>query len=57
MLAFSLWARLLLTEGTSVRVRGDIASLALRNVIARMMYGKDLSVCEQCRGESRGSGP
>lgn len=55
MLAFSLHTHLLLTEGTSVR--GDIASLALRNVIARMMYGKDLSVYEQCRGESRGSGP
>lgn len=55
MLALSLRAHLLLAERMSVR--GDIASLALRNVIARMMYGKDPSVCEQCRTESKGSGP
>lgn len=41
MLALSLHAHLLLAGGTSVH--GDIASLALRNVIARVMYGKDHS--------------
>lgn len=55
MLALSLRAHLLLAEGTSVL--GDMASLALRNIIARMMYRKDPSVCGQCLGESKGSGP